>query len=292
MSFNYKAIKNEILSPGNIFWKKRSGDLVLITQKGDVINHELIQKLENANHDIVMSDQIDPHQRHHLNTIYEKYCSELLMRDKISWRDQLIELLRVDFVVNQHSQFEFNQLAWSFFSNFSNEDIHQFVKKDSELFKRNLTIASNYTFTALVLGYYEPKFLSNLFTKTLSNLMELGSAINVLSLKEKIEYLRMQDSFHEDDYESMKEIANDELLTSTVLFERYDGSGLRKINVREMTDLEIIMVALTRKYGFESASCENVFLEISRDNFKCEPRLLKTLQKLLEKKEREAAIAA
>ena len=292
MSFNFKAIKNEILSPGNIFWKKRSGDLVLITQKGDVINHDLIQKLQDAHHDIVMNDQIDPHQRDKLNSIYEKYCSELLMRDKIGWRDQLIELMRVDFIVNQNSQFEFNQLAWDFFSTFSNDDIASFIKKDSELFKRNLTIASNYTFTAFVLGYYEPRFLSNLFTKTLKNLMELGNSTNVLSFKEKIEYLRMQDSFHEDDYESMKEIANEDLLSSTVLFERYDGSGLRKINAREMTDLEVVLVALNRKYGFESSGSENVFLEISRDNFNCGPRLLKTLQKLLAKKDKEIVIAA
>lgn len=291
MAFNFKAIKNEILSPGNIFWKKRSGDLVLITQKGDVINHELIQKLSDAFHDVVMNDEIDPHQRYKLNAIYEKYCEELLMRDKINWRDQLIELLRVDFIVNQNSQFEFNQLAWTFFSTFSSVDVQSFVKKDSELFKRNLTIASNYTFVAFILGYYEPRFLSDLFTSTINNLMQLGSSTNVLSLKEKIEYLRMQDSFHDDDYESVKEIASDELLSSTVLFERYDGSGLRKINSREMTDLELVLVALNRKYGIESNASENVFLEISRNNFKCEPRLLKTLQKLLAKKEIETAPA-
>lgn len=278
-------IKNQMLSPGNIFWKKRSGDLVLITMKGDVINHDLIHKLEEANHEIVLENAADPYQGFQLNAIYEKYCEELLMRNKIRWREELIELLRVDFVVNQNSQFELNQLGWKFFSKFSNEETNSFIKKDIALFKRHLSIASNYAFIAFILGYYEPAFLSKLFMSTLKNLMDLGDATNVLTLKEKIEYLRLQDSFDEDSFESLKEIANEELLSSTVFFERFDGSGPRKLNSREMSDLEKVLVALNRSYGVEVEKNENVFLEISRGNFDCGGRVLNTLQKLLEKKE-------
>ena len=278
-------IKNQMLSPGNIFWKKRSGDLVLITMKGDVINHDLIHKLEAAQHEIIIENVSDPYQDFQLSAIYEKYCEELLMRNKIKWREQFIELLRVDYVVNQHSQFELNQIGWKLFSKFSNEEVKSFIQKDIGLFKRHLSIASNSTFIAFVLGYSEPTFLNKLFASTLKNLMELGDSINVLGLKEKIEYLRLQDSFDEDSIESMKEIASDEVLSSTVLFERFDGSGPRKINSREMTDLEMVLVALNRSYGVETEKNENAFLEISRGNFDCGSRLLGMLQKLLEKKE-------
>ena len=284
MKFNLAHIKNEILSPGNIFWKKNNGTDVLISKKGDVLNHHLIQKLFTADCELFIIDGIDFDNHDAMFSLYVKYSEELLMRDKIKFRDELIEKLRMEFVETPKSQFEFNQLSWKFFSKFTNEDKQIFIEKDSALFKRHLHVASSYAFCAFLLGYYEPSFLSNLFTSTLKNLMELGESIHVMSLKEKIEYLRMQDSFNEDDFKNSEEIGSADQISKTMIFERYDGSGIQHLNSREMSDLEIILVALNRNYGFDETEHTNVLNEIMNGEIKCVDRILKMLQRVLIKR--------
>lgn len=289
MQFNLNQIKDEILSPGNIFWKKSNGIDVLISKKGDVLNFDLIQKLYSASHTLFMEDGVDLDLHNSLFSLYVKYSEELFMRDKIKWRDQLIEYLRHEFIENQKSQVEFNHLAWKFFSSITNEEAAILVKKDSALFKRHLNVASSYTFCAFLLGYYEPGFLSNLFTTTLRNLMALGESIHVMGLKEKIEYLRLQDSFNAEDFKCVEEIATQDQMTKTMFFERYDGSGVRQINSREMSDLEIVMVALNRKYGVDETSHNNVLSDIVNGEVKCVERILKMLQRILYKPEVETS---
>lgn len=292
MKFNFAHIKNEIMSPGNIFWKKNNGNDVLISKKGDVLNHQLIQKLITADCELFIVDGIDFDHHDAMFALYVKYSEELLMRDKIKLREELIENLRLEFVETPRSQFEFNQLAWKFFSKFTNEDAQLFIEKDSVLFKRHLHVASSYAFCAFLLGYYEPTFLSNLFTSTLKNLMELGESIVVMSLKEKIEYLRMQDSFNADDFKSAIDIGSDDQISKTMIFERYDGSGIKHINSREMSDLEIILVALNRKYGFNEAEHTNVLNEIMNGEIKCVDRILKMLQRVLLKRSETTVASA
>lgn len=284
MKFTFTHIKDEILSPGNIFWKKNSGDDVLISKKGDVLNHPLIQKLFGADCDLFIVDGIDFDLHDVLFSLYVKYSEELFMRDKIKFRDELIEALRVEFVEKPKTQFEFNQLAWKFFSKFTNEDTQVFIEKDSVLFKRHLSVASSYTFCAFLLGYYEPAFLSNLFTMTLKNLMALGTSIHVMSLKEKIEYLRMQDSFNTEDFKDSSDIGSEDQISKTMIFERYDGSGMKHINGREMSDLEIILVALNRSYGFDETEHTNILNEVVSGEIKCVDRILKMLQRVLIKR--------
>lgn len=281
MKLDFKHIKDEILSPGNIFWKKNNGTDVLISKKGDVLNHELIQKFIKADYNLVLEDSIDLSFHDSMYSLYVRYSEELLMRDKIKYREEIIENLRVEFVQKKKSQFEFNHMAWKFFSQFNNSDAAAFIEKDKELFSRNVSIASSYTFCAFLLGYYETSFLSNLYTSTLKNLMELGNSVQVLTLKEKIEYLRMQESFNSEDFKCVEEIASPSLIKSTMLFERYDGSGMRQINSREMNDLEIIFVAINRNFGFESEDNTNIFSEIQNGNLACVSRTLKMLQRIL-----------
>lgn len=289
MQFNLNHIKDEILSPGNIFWKKGNGSDVLISKKGDVLNFDLIQKLYSTGHTLFMEDAVDLDLHNSLFSLYVKYSEELFMRDKIKWRDQLIEHLRHEFIDNQKSQVEFNHLAWKFFSSITNEEAAIYVKKDSALFKRHLSVASSYTFCAFLLGYYETGFLSNLFTTTLRNLMALGESIHVMGLKEKIEYLRLQDSFNSEDFKCVEEIASQDQIAKTMFFERYDGSGMRQINSREMSDLEIVMVALNRKYGVDETSQNNVLIDIVNGEVKCVERILKMLQRILYKPEVETS---
>lgn len=281
MKLIFDHIKDEILSPGDIFWKKNNGTEILISKKGDVLNSEIIQKFIKADCNLFLENSIDLSFHDLMHSIYIKYSEEILMRDKVLLRDEIVKNLRDEFIQRKKTQFELNHMAWRFFSKFSKEEAVTFIEKDKELFGRNLSIASSYTFCAFLLGYYETSFLSHLFNSCLNNLMDLGSSTQVLTLKEKMEYLRLQDSFNSEDYKCVEEIASPLLIKSTMLFERYDGSGMRQVNSREMNDLEIIFVAINRNFGFEEEYNINIFSEIQNGKLVCVSRILKNLQRIL-----------
>ena len=65
-----------------------------------------------------------------------------------------------------------------------------------------------------------------------------------------------------------------------------------KINSREMSDLEIILVALNRTYGFESEERTNILSEIVNGQFMCEQRILRMLQDVLRTKIEEKTITS
>lgn len=287
MKFSLKNLQHDLLAPGNIFWQKKSGDAVLISKKGDALNLDILKKLSDSNAEITIANEIDLEAGEELKALYEKYSDEVLMRDKIAWREKFIVALRREFIEKENAtQFELNHLAWRLFSNFERTEGVAFIERDADLFRRHLSVASSYTFCAFLLGYYEPGFLSRLFSKTLQSLMDLGVSARVLSLKEKLEYLRLQDSFTSEDYEYVKSIASDEILSKTVLFEKYDGSGPRKLNSREMSDLDLVFVAIGRMFGYMEESQDNVLSAIDKNELNCQPRILKMLQKILSEREK------
>ena len=291
MRIHFSDIESDLLSPGNIFWIKNTGRPSLISKKGEPLNHTLIKKLDSAAQLIMMED-VELSLQAQMNEIYSRYCQEVLMRDKIQCREQIITLLREEFIENKKSQFELNILAWKLFSNFTEEDREVLAGFDSELLNRHLTVASSYVFCAFFLGYYESNYLKNLFTSTLKNLMDLGHSVHALTLKEKLEYFRMQESFNSEDFENIKQIGSAELLSKTMILERYDGSGMNHVNSREMSDLEIILVALNRTYGFkESETSINVLRDIEISDLKCEVKILRMLQRVLYKKPKAATVA-
>ena len=187
MKLNSALLRKEILSPGDIFWIKKSGDSLLVSKKGDAINFDLIKKLETAGFELVIENQIDQHKENEFETVYERYGIEVLMRDKIQWREKIVQMLVEEFVDKERDQAEMDLLGWKLFSKLKVEDARAFIERDSELFKRHLRIASSYTFCAFLLGYYESQFLSTLFSSTLESLMSLGRAVNAMNLKEKLE---------------------------------------------------------------------------------------------------------
>ena len=288
MKLNFNHIKNEILSPGNIFWKKSNGVDLLISKKGEVLNFELIKKITDAGYDLVLEDSIDLAFYDSLFSLYVKYSEELLMKNKMKWRLEIIESLITGFIKKKKSQFELNHLARKLFSQFNNSEITDFIARDNDLFIRNASIASSYAFCAFLLGYYESSFLSNLFTSTFKNLMELGNGVELIVLKEKIEHLRMQDSFTSLDYKFIEELASPVIIKSTMIFERYDGSGIRKINSREMNDLEIVFVAINRSFGIGCELNDNILSQIKNETIVCISSILKMLQKILYKDSKTA----
>lgn len=274
--------EHEIFSSGNIFWNKNSGERILISKKGEILNLNLIKKFLTGNAELFIEDQIDLDAYESIYSLYQKLGNEISMKEKIILRNELIAKLKEEFIAKENtSQFELDYLGWKLFSNYKASEGITFFEHDHDLFKRHLSVASSYAFCAFFLGHYEVKFLNNLFSKTLLNLMNLGKDASLFTLKEKLEYLRLQESFNADDCADVRMIADDKILFETVFFERYDGSGPRKINSREMDDLEIILIAINQMYGPLSGEGKNILKIIENDEFNCSLRIKKLLKKTI-----------
>ena len=286
MKLNFSDIQNSLFSPGNIYWDRSGGKRSLITKKGDAINYALIKKLEAADYLIFIEDsEIKLHREMH--DLFLQYNQALLMKEKINFREQIIALIREEFIENKKSQNEFNLLAWKLFSLFTEDETENLTFQDNILLNRHLSVASSYVFCAFFLGYYETRFLKNLFTNTLRDLMKLGDNVALLSLKERLEFLRIQTSFNEETRELVEQMAESSSSTNTLFLERYDGSGMRKMNSREMNDLEILLVSLNQFYSFkfnEDDGLTNILRDIEIGDLRCETKTLKMLQRVLYKK--------
>jgi hypothetical protein len=289
-NLNLMAIKGFILSPGNIFWQQKSGAHVLLSAKSDFLNIKLIEKMFNANHLLLIEDQINLQLQHDFVELFKAHKSELLVKEKLQWRWKLMNMFSREFGSESATQFELDQVAWIVFSKVDHEEARKFLEKDIDLFKRSMSIATGYTLGAFLLGYYSDDFLSQIFTQKFLNLMELNTSLPLQTLKMRLEKIRTQESLQVEDKKIIEEVYHLKGKENLMLGERYNGSGVREINKHEMTDLELVLVALNDHYSFENASPKTIFYEIKNSLFKCDEKILNILKKRLEIKEEIAPL--
>ncbi len=290
VDLNLNDLKGLVLSPGNIFWKQKSGALVLISSKSDFLNREMIEKLASSNHKLVIENQIDPHLQNEFVELFKAHEKELLIKEKLKWRGQIINLFSNQFSEKNFTQFEVDQMACAVFSSMTSEEVKHYLDLDIDLFKRSLSIASSYTFCAFLLGYYSDTFLKKLFMETIVSLMSFENIDPPLTLKSKLEKIRDVESLSLEDRHYLKEVYHEK---NALLGERYDGSGVQSINMKEMTDLELVFVALNKHFPLVvNNEHSSIFYEIKNSEFNCENKVLTVLNKILERKENAALMSA
>lgn len=274
-------LRKYLLAPGNIFWIKKSGKQVLLCKKGDVLNLSLIQKLETNKEKLLLTENINFEIQKDFLSDYASFDRELVIREKIAWREKFIGKFKNYFLDNEVEQFELDLLAWSLFSNFNLKDSEDFLNQDSDIFRRHLSVASSYTFCAFFIGYYSPGFLSTLFTKTLKSLMSIGEETGIKPLKTELESFNKLETFSKIDLEEIIQIENTSNLLHSGFFERYDGTGVSHVNIREMLDLEIVLIAINRQIGFYKNETLNLFKIIEKNEFKCDSKLTGLIRRTL-----------
>ncbi|MBP9681668.1 MAG: hypothetical protein KBD76_09710 [Bacteriovorax sp.] len=276
---NTKDLKGVFLSPGNIFWKQKSGSLVLISSKADFLNRELIEKLARAESTLLIDHAVDMQLQNTVMALFKAHEEEILIKAKKEWREQLIILFGQSLSKESLTQFEVNQMAWAVFSLIDQDEAKKYFDLDIDLFTRSLNVASSYVFCAFLLGYYSDSFLKQLFTLTFKSLMQVEYVEGLLPLKEKLENCRRMNSLTESERQFLSHVYQDQKI---LLNERYDGSGVLKINKNEMIDLELVLVALCAHFSFAEKKDERtIFFEIKSLTFQCEERILHLLRRTL-----------
>jgi len=279
-----KDLKGYVLSPGDIFWMKNSGTETLIARKADYLNYPLIEKLFKSSHKLMIDNQIDLSLQHEFSGVMKAHQSEILFKEKLQWKRRLFDLI----TQNKITQFELGQLAWISWSKIEREDVKTFIDFDIDLFKRSLNVASSYTFCALLLGYYNDDFLSQIFTTALKDLMSMEKIELLDRLKEEMEIIRSHEILTEKDKQFVQKLYPHSVSWAG---ERYNGSGVKAFNKKEMSDLEIILVALERHFSYREVDCETLFTSIQMGKFHCEEKLLSVIKKGLNQ-DRSASLSA
>lgn len=290
MDFKLKDLEGFILSPGNIFWKQNSGKLVQVASKSNFLNINLLEKLFRANHQLLVEDQIDLQIQTDFCEFFKNHSAELLVREKAQWRQRLRSLFSNRLSTKVVTQFDLNQLTWKAFSKVDQASAKGLLEVDIDLFNRGMSIATSYTLIAFMLGHYDDKFLKQIFTDTFLNLVDLNMIAPVYSLKAELEKINVMDTWHTEELNLLQSVYRLDQKPDFLLGERFDGSGIQKINKSEMTELEIVLIALDKHYGHSGVQATNIFYDIKNSLFKVDERILYSLQKFLEAEERTASL--
>jgi hypothetical protein len=282
MKLNLKDVKGLILSPGDIYWRQKSGKQVLLSKKTNFLNLEMIEKLHLAEHDLYIENQIDLQLQEDFSEYFKSYQAELLVQDKKPFRKKLLELFSSKLCREEITQFEINQMAWKFFSTVKRDQAKELLNQDIDLFKRSMSLATSYALCAFMLGYYNDSFLSKIYSEIFLNLMDLSKNIPMHSLKNKLESIRIKEDWQEEDRVMISNTYLIKQKNNFLLGERYDGSGVNQIKKEEMSDLEIVLVALNNHYSYLDNPKNNIFVDIKMSRLKCDESVLRRLKKYLE----------
>jgi len=277
-----EQVKDDVFSPGDVYWKRKSGIEVLISGKGDVLNIEMIQKLAQSNNTILIENQIDYASQKKLIEAFNKYESEILIPKKLEARSLFVALLLKYYYNTTATQFELNQLFGKLFSTVTRDQAENYLSRDREYFVRAINIATSYTLCAFLLGYYSEDFLKQIYNSTILSQMEIGKNELITTLKEKIEFIGQKTSLNDANKAFVRSIVEPGNFNQGIFFEKANGTGLMNITIYEMSDLELILTSLSYYYHFSDQDRLNILAEINEGKFAINRTVLNLLKRNFE----------
>lgn len=280
ITLKFSDICDDLLAPGNIFWRQKSGAEILISAKADFLNFELLKKLATSEKVLLIEDSIEYNTHKLLTTTYKDYEYETRFKEKLKLRTEFNALLMKHYYNSDKSQFELDQLCWKLFSEISRDDAKMYMDRDCDYFKRAMSISSSYVLSAFLIGYYDGAFLRKIYNAAILSLVNVGKEEFIVTLKADLEKLRKKSSVTEEDKIFIEKIIDTKNFNQSFLFEKFDGSGIMTINVHEMSDLELILSSLNYYYHFdEYVEHKNILAEIREGRFNITKEILNLIKR-------------
>lgn len=253
----FSELKTNLLSPGNIFWKKNHGEEILISKKGDLLNIELIEKIHNAKNKLLIEDEVDRKFLYEASELIKTYREKTHAMEMENIKKKMFDFLIEQFIKTNRSEFEFNLVCWSWFSDLSHEEGAKFLEMDRDYFIRCMSVTSGLTILAMVFGYYDYKYLQNFFSKTMREFKSLLDDKLAMSAKEILEEYRTGAI----DAESF--VLKFNLKRNLTLFENKHGTGAFAIKANEMSEFDLVCAEVNSAYDYNY--CEENFLMRLKD---------------------------
>lgn len=273
----FSDLKTNLLSPGNIFWKKNHGEEILISKKGDLLNIELIEKIHNAKNKLLIEDEVDRKFLHEASELIKAYQEKTHVVDMESIKMKMFDFLVEHFVKESRTEFEFNLICWSWFSELSHEEGAKFLEMDRDYFIRCMSVTSGLTILAMVFGYYEFKYLQNFFSKTMRDFKALLDDKLAMSAKESLEEFRTGVI----DAESF--VLKFNLKRNLTFFENKYGTGAFAVKANEMSEFDLVCAEVNSAYDYNYCE-ENFLMRLKDKKMNLDERLDEAIRSVLFKK--------
>lgn len=273
----FSDLKTNLLSPGNIFWKKNHGEEILISKKGDLLNIELIEKIHNAKNKLLIEDEVDRKFLYEANELIKTYREKTFAKDMESIKKKMFEFLFNHFIKANRTEFEFNLVCWSWFSGLSHEEGAKFLEMDRDYFIRSMSVASGLTILAIVFGFYDYKYLQNFFTKTMRDFKTLLEDKLAMSAKETLEEYRTGVI----DAESF--VLKFNLKRQMTIFENKNGTGAFAIKANEMSEFDLVCAEVNSAYDYQYCE-ENFLMKLKDKKMNLDERFDEAIRSVLFKK--------
>ncbi len=248
---NFFEISKNLLSPGDVYWIKRSGEEILISSKGDILNLNLISKLDQQSQKVVIENYIDETDLLEIKELFDRFHVELLIKDKNVYREKIFKFFYKKIVDENKSDNELNIIFWKMFSELGFEFGSKLVEKDRDYFDRALTVGALSVLGIMLMGYYELNYLKKTYSDIIRDLKNIMAEDAVISFKEKMEKLR-------DEQESLKFSDDRDKKIKTMVFEKDLGLGIKKTMNYELSDFEIFISELNRSLKYVNRKSDDM----------------------------------
>jgi hypothetical protein len=263
-AFDFNTIEKFALSPGDIFWIKKSGEEVLVSKKGEVPNSLLCKKLLKNENILQMKGGINVEVISRLEECFTNSKKEYLVQNKKNFRNEIITILYAEYINIERSQFEFDIMVWKIFSTFSSDDQAKFVEIDIELFKRSLRVTSSLVIGAFLIGYYDESFLEKLFSRSMNLLMKVVTSEAFSTDLQNLEMIRENIDFVCDISEEVKLLFDPKMLNS------------------EISSWEKLLIVFNRQYSFlENTDLINIVYKLSKGQIEAHCNEVRTIIRTL-----------
>jgi hypothetical protein len=258
----FTEIKDYLLSPGNLFWVKRSGVKRLITKKGDPCNFEFLEKISKRNEAIVLSEEVDRQILFEANELYSEYKKILIYKDKIELKHKIINFINRNLLSEDASQFEINLICCKWFCAIPFEELKLYLKIDNAYFTRAASIACTHTLILFICDYYEADFLSKTFRDVFYSYYNIINDKPFLTSRNKLEEAR-NGKIDLDFFISAK---NKEKI---LILENEMGGGLNGYVENELSDYEKNLICMNREFSYENTIESNLLKLVVENKIQC-----------------------
>lgn len=278
----FSELKTNLLSPGNIFWKKNHGEEILISKKGDLLNIELIEKIHNAKNKLLIEDEVDRKVLYEANELIKAYREKTHAKDMENIKNKMLEFLVEQFVKENKTEFEFNLICWSWFSGLSHEEGATFLEMDRDYFVRSMSVTSGLTILAMVFGYYDYKYLQDFYSKTLREFKSLLDDKLAMSAKEILE------DYRSGVIDAETFVLKFNLKRNLTLFENKNGTGAFAVKANEMSEFDLVCAEVNSAYDYNYCE-ENFLMRLKDKKMNLDERFDEAIRSVLFKKLEQAA---
>lgn len=283
MEFFKFDINRLILSPANIYWKKKSGDPILVSTKYSIFNAEIIHKLMENNQELYIEESFDLEFIDTMTQLLNHFDFSYSIKTKANMKHIFLSKLKNKVIDQEISQLELNYICLQLFSGNPAELYKGYIEQNFDLFNRALTVASSTIMCSLYLGYYNISFLRNLFDLIIyENMLIYEKNKNSGNIVEFLKQYQNMPELTTTYFRAANQINKSLNIENNIFFERPDGQGLLGLMIEDLPDSEALFCFFNNLFAANyNPQDKNILCKINQNDIIINNKINKSIINML-----------